>query len=113
MRKIAISLATMAVLFLANGAQALSSETHAGQAENTRAILNQQPIPNRLDIPVLTHHLQQAPPKKTLGSQPDQEESRLKSLKATHVIDAAECDNYNKTRIPNRDFEDMTNCHHN
>jgi hypothetical protein len=66
-----------------------------------------------MDVPVLTHHLQNSPPMKTLSSQPDSEDSRLKSLKATEVMNAAECDNFDKTRIPNRDFEDLTHCEHN
>jgi hypothetical protein len=60
-----------------------------------------------MEIPVLTQHLQRAPPQKTLSAQPDSEDSRLKSHQ---LINAVECENFDKTRIPNRDFESLTHC---
>ncbi len=71
MRKIALTFAALAVLFVASASgESWRSDLggHVGQSEQLRTHKNQQAIPTSLDAPILTHHLQKAPVQKTLGA---------------------------------------------
>lgn len=74
MRKIALTFAALAVLFVSSASgEAWRSDmgSHAMQADQVRTHKNQQTIPTTLDAPILTHHLQKAPVQKTLAAAQD------------------------------------------
>lgn len=71
MRKIALTFAALAVLFVASASgESWRSDmgSHAGQPEQLRQIKNQGHLATTLDANILAHHLQRAPVKKTLSA---------------------------------------------
>ena len=64
MRKIALTFAALAVLFVASASgESWRSDkgSHAGDREQVRQIKNQGHLAATLDANILTHHLQRAP----------------------------------------------------
>lgn len=99
MRKIALTLAYLAVLFVASASgESWRSDMggHAADSEQMRLHKDQQAIPTTLDAPILTHHLQRAPVQKSLGVPMDSTDNRLRT---TPIMEADSCENYDKTRL--------------
>ena len=83
--------------------------SHAGEAEQVRHIKNQGHLATTLDANILTHHLQRAPVQKSLSASQD---SSDETLRPKMLMEADDCENYDKTRLQRKHMEtDEAECH--